>query len=458
MNVENKDTISHGKTSKSRTGAGLCETQQTKAAKTEPYALAMNLMEKICEPANLNQAYKHVKSNKGAPGIDGLTIEELKQYIRLHKEQLVQSLLDGSYKPQPVRRVAIPKAGGGERELGIPTVVDRLVQQAIHQVIGPLLDEGFSDSSYGFRPGRSAHDALKRAKTYVESGYTWVVDMDLEKFFDRVNHDILMSRLARKIGDKRLLKIIRGFLTAGIMQDGVVMNRSEGTPQGGPLSPLLSNVLLDELDKELERRGHRFCRYADDQNIYVRSQRAGERVFESIKKFLEKKLKLKVNEKKSAVAPVGERKFLGYRITNDGRLTIAPESLQRAKDKIRQLTGRNRGRRFEMIIAELNKYLVGWLNYYRLAGTASLWKKLDAWIRRKLRCYRLKQCKTSSGITKFLVNRGAPVMKARQTSCLVRRWWYLSQTELVRRVLDNAWFTSQGLSSLHKRWVGLLKA
>lgn len=275
-------------------------------------------MEEICQRANLNQAFKRVKDNKGAPGIDGMRVEALREWLSTHKDELIASLLDGTYQPQPVKGVQIPKPGGGMRQLGIPTVRDRLVQQAFLQVLTPILDPLFSDSSFGFRPGRGAHDALQQAQRYVEDGRIIVVDMDLEKFFDRVNHDILMARLARHVKDKRLLRITRAFLNAGIMQNGVCVARDEGTPQGGPLSPLLANLLLDDLDKELERRGHSFCRYADDCNIYVQSLKAGERVMESITRFLEKRLKLRVNQKKSAVDYVSKRKFLGYRLLESG--------------------------------------------------------------------------------------------------------------------------------------------
>lgn len=453
-----RGAISHGVTGESGTVANTLVAEQSHEAKSEPCVLAINLMEKICTKANLNRAFKRVKANKGAPGIDGLTVEELSGWICEHKEQLVQSLLDGSYKPQPVRKVMIPKPGGGERQLGIPTVVDRLIQQAILQVLEPIFEPKFSNYSYGFRPKRSAHDALKQAKEYVEEGYNYVVDMDLEKFFDRVNHDILMSRLARVIGDKRLLKLIRGYLTAGIMQDGVVMSRYEGTPQGGPLSPLLSNILLDELDKELERRGHKFCRYADDQNIYVRSERAGLRVYESVKKFLEKRLKLRVNEEKSAVAKVSERKFLGYCIENDGRLTVAKSSLTRAKDKVRKLSWRSRGRSLEHVIEELNLYLTGWINYYRLADTRPLWRSLDSWIRRKLRCYKLKQLKGGKPLAKFLRAHGISDRESRQVSSSGKGWWRISRIPALHRALNIAWFKTQGLICLEDRWVKLLKS
>lgn len=440
--------IHHDITGKGRTGTGIIEVQSTQLAIPELEVLTENLMEQVCQSANLNRAYKRVKSNKGSAGIDRMRVNELGSYVREHKEQLISCLLDGSYTPQPVLQVMIPKPGGGERQLGIPTVVDRLVQQAIYQVLEPIYEPMFSDSSYGFRPKRSAHMALKQAKSYVESGRTWVVDMDLEKFFDRVNHDILMSRLARRIKDKRLLKIIRRFLQSGIMEDGVVLDRHEGTPQGGPLSPLLSNVLLDEVDKELERRGHKFCRYADDQNIYVSSQRAGERVYASIKRFLEVKLKLKVNEAKSTVAQVSERKFLGYRLLTDGRLSLAPESVKRARDKVRVLTKRSRGRSFEQVVSELNVFLKGWYNYFKLIETYSVFTQLDGWIRRKLRCYKLTQKKNFKSLFRFLKSRGIPEREARQLGSSGKGVWRLSCTQSLHRALDNAWFKSQGLFSL----------
>lgn len=291
-------------------------------------------MEQVIEPENLNQAYAKVLANKGSPGIDAMRVDELADWIRQHKQQFIASLLDGSYEPRPVRGVSIPKPGGGQRQLGIPTVIDRLVQQAFLQVLTPILDPTFSSSSYGFRPGRSAHDALLAAKGHVAEGDSIVVDIDLEKFFDRVNHDVLMNRLGRHVGDKRMLRIIGRFLRAGLMQNGVCTEREEGTPQGGPLSPLLANLMLDELDKELEKRGHRFCRYADDCNIYVQSIKAGERVMASVSQFLEEKLHLRVNRLKSAVAHVSERKFLGHRLLSGGRLGIAPQSLKRARERL----------------------------------------------------------------------------------------------------------------------------
>lgn len=457
---DRKDIICHGNTGEGGTGTGLLVEQQTLMASNKTEDLATDLLEKVCLRANLNRAYKRVKSNKGSPGIDGMTIDELGDWIRGNKEQLIEGLLSGSYRPQPVRKVEIPKPGKDNemRTLGIPTVIDRLVQQAIHQVLEPIFDPTFSESSYGFRKGRKAHEAVKQASEYVREGYVWCVDMDLEKFFDRVNHDILMSRLARKIGDSRLLKIIRCFLESGIMQDGVCIERHEGTPQGGPLSPLLSNILLDEVDKELEKRGHKFCRYADDQNVYVRSRAAGERVFKSMKQFLEKKLKLKVNDQKSEVALVNERKFLGFQIQLDGQISMAPETIQRAKDKIRRLTWRSRGRSFDSVIEELNQYLRGWLGYYHLNANRRLWQGLDSWIRRKLRCYKLKQKKRCSTIAKYLMSLGVSEIEARQIGSSGKGWWRLSRTRALHRALNNAWFETQGLICLEEKWAQLLNA
>src|SRR5205085_406042 len=343
--------------------------QQAFTAFAQQRALTVNLMEQVCDPKNLLRAYRRVRSNKGTPGVDGMTVHDLADWLRENTAALTASLRNGAYRPQPVRGVSIPKPGGGQRQLGIPVVVDRLVQQMILQVLNTIFDPTFSNASYGFRPGRSTHMALEQARKYVaQEGREFVVDLDLEKFFDRVNHDILMSRIARRIGDKRLLLIIRRFLQAGLMQDGVCVARDEGTPQGGPLSPLLANLLLDDLDQLLDSRDHRFCRYADDCNIYVRSLAAGQRVMESVTRFLEEKLKLRVNREKSAVAPVGERKFLGHRLLLNGKLGIAPKSIKRAKEKIRQITRRNRGVSLAQVTVELNLFLVGWINYYRYAA------------------------------------------------------------------------------------------
>ena len=352
-------------------------------------------MEQVCERENCLQALKRVKRNKGAAGVDGMTVDALPAYLKEHWPTIRARLLEGAYKPQPVRRVEIPKASGGVRPLGIPTVLDRFIQQAVMQVLQADWDGTFSETSFGFRPGRSAHQAVERAQTYIASGHAIVVDIDLEKFFDRVNHDILMGLVAKRVTDKRLLKLIRGFLNAGVMEEGLVGPTEEGTPQGGPLSPLLSNLMLDVLDKELEKRGHRFVRYADDCNIYVRSQRAGERVLASIEKFLEKRLKLKLNTAKSAVAKPRVRKFLGFSFTagNEPRRRIAPQALARFKAKVRELTRRTCGRSLAQIVKALSVYLIGWRGYFGFCETPSVLRALDQWLRRRLRAIAWKQWK-----------------------------------------------------------------
>lgn len=445
----------HARGGKGGTRPSPREESQTFAANEPARALTRYLMEEVTNRENLNQAYRQVKANQGAAGVDGMTIAQGAQWIAEHKEELTASLIDGRYQPQPVRGVEIPKPGGGVRQLGIPTVIDRLVQQAILQVLGPLLDPTFSDSSYGFRPGRSAHDALHQASKYVAEGRTIVVDMDLEKFFDRVNHDILMARLARRIEDKRLLRIIRRFLEAGLMQEGICVTRHEGTPQGGPLSPLLANLLLDDLDQELERRGHAFCRYADDCNIYVRSHAAGERVLASLTKFLEGKLRLRVNREKSAVAPVQERKFLGHRLLADGRLVIAPQSLQRAKERIRRITRRNRGVSLERVIGELNSFTTGWVTYFRYAKAKGVLQEVDSWLRRKLRCVRLKQRKRAVSMASFLQQLGVPKNRSWTTAACGKGWWRMAQTPAASEAMSNQWFQNQGLVSLTDRYLAL---
>ena len=420
--------------------------------------LHTRLMERVVDPSNLNRAYGRVVGNKGAPGCDGMTVADLRAWVDTHREPFLASLLDGSYQPQPVRGVQIPKASGGVRQLGIPTVVDRLVQQAIAQVLSDLFDPTFSASSYGFRPGRGAHDALRAASSYVAEGRGWVVDLDLEHFFDRVNHDILMSRLARRVGDKRLLRLIRRFLEAGLMQGGVCVSRREGTPQGGPLSPLLANLLLDDLDQELERRGHRFCRYADDCTIYVCSAKAGERVLQSVTGFLEGKLKLRVNRAKSAVARPSERQFLGYRILAGGCLTIAPQSVASAKTRIRQITRRTRGRSLPTVIRELTQFTNGWVAYYRLAAAKTSLRDLDQWIRRRLRCIRLKQLKRARTIGAFLRRLGCMRDQAWAVAASGKGWWRKAKTQATHRAMDLVWFQEQGLRSLQDRWMQLNQA
>ena len=431
------------------------EESPSPTAKQRQRALTARLMEQVTEPANLNRAYARVMANKGAPGVDGMSVGRLGGWIKRHKQALIASLLDGTYQPQPVRGVQIPKPGGGGtgmRQLGIPTVVDRLVQQAILQVLEPILDPTFSASSYGFRPGRGAHDALARARQYVADGRTTVVDIDLEKFFDRVNHDILMARLGRWVGDKRMLRIIGRFLRAGLMQDGVCVSRAEGTPQGGPLSPLLANLLLDDLDKELEGRGHAFCRYADDCNIYVQSQAAGERVLASVTRFLVRELRLRVNRDKSAVAYVTERKFLGHRLLPGGGLGIAPQSLDRARGRLRQLTRRNRGVSIEQAVGEINAFLTGWVAYFRHAACKGHLRRLDEWVRRRLRCLRLKQCKRAKPIADFLHRLGVPERRAWIGALSGKGWWRLSGSPPAAEGMSLAWFESLRLVNLVQRY------
>lgn len=430
---------------------------QSWAAHSEPRTLAQGLMEAVVEPRNMRLALKRVKSNKGSAGVDGMTVNDLSAYLGEHWLEIRASLLDGSYVPQAVRRVEIPKPDGGVRQLGIPTVVDRLIQQAIHQILEPLYDPSFSASSYGFRPGKSAHQALRAAREHVASGKGWVVDLDLEKFFDRVNHDVLMSRLARRIGDKRLLTLIRRYLEAGVMSGGVVMDRVEGTPQGGPLSPLLANILLDDFDKELERRGHAFCRYADDCNIYVASRRAAERVMASLTEFLETKLKLRVNRAKSAVARPFERKFLGMRIVGAAKahISLAPKSLLRFKQTIRRITKRNRGVSLVQIIRELNQATMGWVNYFALASVKSICRDLDSWIRRRLRCFIWKQWKTYANRTQHLRKAGVGPWLAWGIASGKHGPWNVSGSPALTRAIPNKYLEEHGYKSLLDRFLAL---
>ncbi|MBP5786458.1 MAG: group II intron reverse transcriptase/maturase [Kiritimatiellae bacterium] len=403
-----------------------------------------DLMGRIADLGNLKRAWERVKSNKGSGGIDGETVEAFGERAWTHLREMQSELLEGRYRPVPVRGVEIPKPNGGKRQLGIPTVKDRIVQQAVAQTIMPRYERVFSDSSYGFRPNRRAHDALRRGSAYVAEGYSTVVDLDLSKFFDRVNHDRLMARLARDIGDGRVLRLVLAFLKAGLMQNGVCWRREEGTPQGGPLSPLLANVVLDELDKELERRGHRFCRYADDCNIYVRSQRAGERVMESITRFITRRLRLKVNEEKSKVAPSRECAYLGYTIGSNGQLRIAPKSKEKMRARLKELTARNRGRSLGKVVGELNRVTRGWIEYFKLASAKRWRSETDAWLRRRLRCYRLKQCKRRSGIVGFLVSRG---LKARWAGAIAgsgKGWYRLSNTPQANKAMRLEWFSEIG--------------
>jgi RNA-directed DNA polymerase len=416
---------------------------------TESQANTDKLIEEACEKENLKEALRRVKANAGAAGVDGMTVKELPDFLRENWVQLKEQLLSGTYRPQPVRRVEIPKPGG-TRKLGIPTTVDRFLQQAVLQVLQKRWDPTFSENSYGFRPGRSAHQAVAKAQEYIQQGYDWVVDFDLEKFFDRVNHDILMSRVAKRISDKRMLKLVRGFLNSGVMENGLVGPTDEGTPQGGPLSPLLSNLLLDDLDRELERRGHRFVRYADDCNVYVKSERAGQRVMESVKHFLTKKLKLKVNESKSAVARPKDRKFLGFSFTwgESAKRRIAPQAILRFKERIRELTRRTRGISIEQMIEELRPYILGWRNYFGFCETPSTLKDLEGWTRRRLRCVIWKQWKRGRVRFKELRLRGIGVDLAARTAGSAHGPWRLSHSPALTYALPNAFFNSLGLPTL----------
>jgi len=420
-----------------------------------PAALTHNLIEAMVAAGNMRQALKRVKANKGSPGVDGMRVSQLPDYLKAHWPRIREELLSGTYQPQPVKRVEIAKPDGGVRQLGIPTVLDRLLQQALLSVLEPLYDPTFSPSSYGFRPGKSAHQALEAAREHVASGKAWVVDLDLEKFFDRVNHDLLMGRLARRIGDKRVLRLIRHYLEAGVLLNGVVVEREEGTPQGGPLSPLLANVLLDELDKELERRGHRFCRYADDCNIYVSSQRGGERVMASVTRFLQTRLKLRVNVSKSAVARPSKRKFLGYRVYGSGektRLSLHPKSLKRAKDTIRRLTRRNRGVNFGRVVEELRTFTNGWVAYFWRCRTPSVFAELDEWTRRRLRVYQWKQWKTPRNRARELLRAGVGRYLAYGTAYDGPGLWRAAGSPALTKALPNAKLAQMGFQSLHERY------
>jgi RNA-directed DNA polymerase len=429
--------------------AGESEARAAKACLERP-AVAGPSMEGVVERENLKKALAQVKRNKGAAGVDGMTVDELPAYLKEHWLTIRAQLLDGSYKPQPVRRVEIPKASGGLRPLGIPTVLDRFIQQAVLQVLQADWDGTFSETSFGFRPGRSAHQAVERAQTYLASGYAVVVDIDLEKFFDRVNHDILMGLVAKRVADKRLLKLIRGFLTAGVLEGGLVSPTEEGTPQGGPLSPLLSNLMLDVLDRELEKRGHRFVRYADDCNIYVRSRKAGERVLASIETFLERRLRLRLNKAKSAVARPSVRKFLSFSFTRRRRprRRIAPQALARFKARVRGLTRRTGGQSLAQIVKELSVYLKGWRGYFGFCQTPSVLRALDEWIRRRLRAIAWKQWKRGPARFDELRRRGVGRDMAARTADSPHGPWHLANSPALTKALPNRFFASLGLPSL----------
>lgn len=436
-------------------GAQATKALQVKEAGEQERALTRDLMGAILCHSNIAQAYKQVKQNKGVAGIDQMPVGKFAVWYAEEAETLVSKLYNGTYEPQGVKQAEIRKPNGGKRKLGIPTVTDRIIQQAIAQVLSPIYERKFSDHSYGFRPKRSAHQALKKGSEYVEEGRYIVIDLDLQTFFDVVNHDRLMYRLSTTIGDKTLLGLIRKYLQSGIMVDGVLSQRTAGTPQGSPLSPLLSNIVLDELDKELERRGHKFVRYADDCNIYVRSLKAGERVMESVSNFIETKLKLLVNKEKSQVCEVNHTIFLGYTIQKDGILNIAKKSVERFKEKIRKITKRNRGVKLEQVIVELIPVMRGWLNYFHRARCKSLLKNLDSWIRRKLRCYRLKQCKRVITLQQFLKSRGVDTWQSWILALSGKGHWRKSGCPQMHQALSNKWFDEAGLYNLSLNYVRL---
>jgi RNA-directed DNA polymerase len=405
-------------------------------------------MEQVVDRANLQRAYQRVKRNKGAPGIDGLAVTELGDLVRQHWPTIRAKLLDGTYQPQPVRRVTIPKPNGGERVLGIPTVLDRLVQQAIHQVLSPLFEPTFSDHSYGFRPGRNAHQAVQAAQAYVSAGHDWVVDLDLEKFFDQVNHDLLMQRVREGVSDRRVLKLIRKYLKVGVMIDGLHSVQQQGTPQGGPLSPLLSNILLTDLDRELERRGHHFVRYADDVSIYVKSERAGHRVMESVSDFVTRRLKLNVNDAKSAVARPSKRTLLGYTITTQGELRVAMHSRGRLKQKLTQLLRGARGRSLRHTIDQLKPILAGWAAYFKLATGKRVLEMLDGWIRRKLRCILWRQWKRPRTRERYLVRLGLAKARAWKSSVNGHGPWWNAGASHMHAAMPKRRFDRWGLVSV----------
>ena len=418
----------------------------------EQRTLTNNILEDVLDYVNLNRAYKQVLKNNGSGGADEMDVKGLREWMGKHINALRKEIQNETYKVSVVRKIEIPRPDGGKRMLGIPTVKDRMIQQAIHQQLTLYYDPLFSEHSYGFRPGRSARQAVEQSSEYIKEGREWIVDIDLEKFFDKINHDRLMQRLSKGIGDKRLLRLIHGYLKAGMMVGGIEEQRTAGTPQGGPLSPLLSNIVLDELDKELERRGHRFCRYADDCNIFVKSRKAGERVMETIVNFIEKKLKLKVNRQKSGVRHCTEVKFLGFTGLQDGGIRVADKSIKRLKAKVKEITRRNRGVSFTQVIKELNLVIQGWTNYFNLANRwLADFRGLDGWIRRKLRCYRLKQSGRRYTIVKLLTGMGIPINTSWNVVMYSQGWWAMSKRKAVGQAMNLRWFTEMGLLSLKER-------
>src|SRR5262252_3937911 len=450
QNIQMELDFSSALTGEAREATGE-ETESSAATTgTERPASTNRLMEEVCERENLKEALRQVKANKGSAGVDGMTVGGITDYLKQHWPAIREQLLNGTYEPKPVRRVEIAKPDGGVRKLGIPTVLDRLIQQAVMQVLQRRWDRTFSDHSYGFRPGRSAHQAVTQAQSYAAEGYEWVVDIDLEKFFDRVDHDILMDRVAKRISDKQLLRLIRAYLNAGVMESGLVGPTDEGVPQGGPLSPLLSNLVLDAFDRELTRRGLRFCRYADDCNIYVRSRRSGERVMASVGRFLTTRLQLKVNESKSAVARSGERKFLGFTISNDPEpiRQIAAKALDKFKDRVRELTSRTLGVSLPQLIPPLARYLIGWRGYFSFCQTPIVVRNLDAWIRRRLRMYIWRQWKNGPNRYAQLRRLGVSHFHAAVAAGARSGYWRMARHVTVQQALPNAYFDSLGLPRL----------
>lgn len=421
----------------------------------EECSLTSHLMERIADPSNVTKAFRRVVSNGGSSGVDGMNVDGLKEWLRENLTSLQEQLLRGIYQPQAVKGIEVPKPGGGKRQLGIPTVIDRFVQQSIHQVLSINYERIFSENSYGFRPNKSAHQALKRAAGYVAEGKTFVIDLDLEKFFDEVNHHRLMWLLSTRIGDKRLLQLIHRYLKAGMMQGGLLEQRIKGTPQGSPLSPLLSNIVLDELDKELERRGHCYVRYADDVKIFVGSSRRAEEVKASITKYLTQKLKLKINESKSRTCKGYELNFLGHSILNQGQIGLSKQSEQRLKDKIRKVTKRNRGISLEEMLKELRPKLQGWLNYFCHAKMKSKMEAIDGWLRRRLKCLRLKQCKRVIGIVRWLRRLGVEETLSWRTALSGKSWWRLSNSPAINIGMNNKWFIGHGFYSLNENYKSL---
>ena len=450
QNIQTELNFSSTPTGEARE-AGREETELLPATnEPESPARTNRWMEEVCERENLKEALRRVKANKGSAGIDRMTVDGITDYLKQHWPAIRAQLMSGTYQPKPVRRVEIPKPDGGVRKLGIPTVLDRFIQQAVMQVLQRQWDPTFSDHSYGFRPGRSAHQAVVQAQRYIAEGHRWCVDLDLEKFFDRVNHDKLMGQIAKRVGDKRLLKLIRAFLNAGVMENGLASPSVEGTPQGGPLSPLLSNLVLDELDRELERRGHRFVRYADDSNIYVRSQRAGQRVMKSVTRFITQELKLKVNETKSAVSQPQERKFLGFSFTAspEAKRVIAPQALDRFKQRIREITRRAKGVSMKTTIEELAPFMRGWRSYFGFCETPEVLVSLTRWVRLRIRAAMWRQWKTPRRRREALIELGVRSGLASNTAGSGRGPWYLAKAQALSVGLSNAYLRSLGLPSL----------